>query len=118
MNLKKPDATIWLSFRYEKLPSFCFGCGIIAHSDSRCEILMDNPSLAQQLCKYDASLRAVSGRGRINLVSRGSRWIRGPGWEERRKKEGVSHRDKAITDLNLDRDKAMVDRERSPIVEI
>lgn len=27
---------LWVAFKYERLPNFCFRCGIIKHSNSRC----------------------------------------------------------------------------------
>jgi hypothetical protein len=46
VNLRKPlvrgrmlkirDRTTWISFQYEKIPRFCFKCGVIAHDQEGC----------------------------------------------------------------------------------
>lgn len=44
MKLKKAGGEwLWINFKYERLTSFCFYCGIIGHSDKFCETLFDNP---------------------------------------------------------------------------
>ncbi|WOG91293.1 hypothetical protein DCAR_0310541 [Daucus carota subsp. sativus] len=32
---------LWINFKYERLPSFCFFCGVIGHSEKFCESLFD-----------------------------------------------------------------------------
>ncbi|MCH81132.1 F-box/FBD/LRR-repeat protein [Trifolium medium] len=32
----KRDGVNWIDFRYEKLPMFCFHCGIIRHNEANC----------------------------------------------------------------------------------
>ncbi|KAK6125540.1 hypothetical protein DH2020_040719 [Rehmannia glutinosa] len=37
MKLKKPDGEwIWVNFKYERLPTFCFFCGLLGHSEKFC----------------------------------------------------------------------------------
>ncbi|XP_074374432.1 uncharacterized protein LOC141714835 [Apium graveolens] len=49
---------MWIKFKYERLPSFCFYCGIIGHTEKFCEALFDN-TRENGSRKYDASLRAA-----------------------------------------------------------
>lgn len=65
-------AWLWINFKYERLPSFCFYCGIIGHSDKFCESLSNNPQASEER-KYESSLRApVRKQG----VSKGNQWSR------------------------------------------
>lgn len=58
MRLKKAGGDwMWIKFKYERLPSFCFYCGIIGHSEKFCESLFDE-SGNTEVRNYDASLRA------------------------------------------------------------
>lgn len=42
MKLKKSDTDwCWVNFKYENLPTFCFICGMVGHSDKFCEKLFD-----------------------------------------------------------------------------
>uniref|UniRef100_A0A803PWA8 Uncharacterized protein n=1 Tax=Cannabis sativa TaxID=3483 RepID=A0A803PWA8_CANSA len=44
MKLKKPDGDwLWTDFKYEFIPTFCFICGIIGHSERFCSRLYDTP---------------------------------------------------------------------------
>lgn len=37
MHMKKPGGTwVWINFKYERLPIFCFYCGVMGHSDQFC----------------------------------------------------------------------------------
>ncbi|WOH01895.1 hypothetical protein DCAR_0521281 [Daucus carota subsp. sativus] len=74
MRIKKPGGEwLWIHFKYERLPSFCFYCGKIGHSEKFCEELFDNPQ-AQGVRKYDSSLRASP---RNQASHKGNQWIRG-----------------------------------------
>ncbi|XP_073121703.1 uncharacterized protein At4g02000-like [Henckelia pumila] len=42
MKLKKiGEEWSWINFKYEKIPTFCFFCGVIGHFDKFCEKLFD-----------------------------------------------------------------------------
>ena len=36
------DKEIWIYFKYEKLPNFCYWCGMVSHVDKECEIWLAN----------------------------------------------------------------------------
>lgn len=51
----------WISFKYERLPNFCFRCGIIKHNESRCMKVATNMSLhLGDQNQYGVWLRAPS----------------------------------------------------------
>ncbi|KAM7531628.1 hypothetical protein LguiB_035038 [Lonicera macranthoides] len=44
MQIKKAGQTeSWVNFKYEKLPNFCFFCGVIGHAEKFCEVLFKFP---------------------------------------------------------------------------
>lgn len=69
---------MWINFKYERLPSFCFYCGIIGHSEKFCEALFDSKD-EQGSRKYSGSLRAPTKR-QTNAGT--NHWIRGSGGEK------------------------------------
>ncbi|XP_074336020.1 uncharacterized protein LOC141673185 [Apium graveolens] len=62
----------WLNFKYERLGTFCFVCGIIGHSERDCNIVYANPEKLIEKA-YGTWLRAPSRNARNNA---GARWIR------------------------------------------
>lgn len=72
MKLKKKDgACFWVVFKYERLHTFCYYCGILGHSMQFCRTLYGVETMPEKL-PYGAWLRA-SLRQQENLI--GSRWI-------------------------------------------
>ncbi|XVF60547.1 hypothetical protein PTKIN_Ptkin08bG0056500 [Pterospermum kingtungense] len=66
----------WVSFQYERLPTFCFFCGVIGRSDQFCERLYDAP-VSKLDFLYGLGTRASVGRslnmdGACYLRMRGS----------------------------------------------
>ena len=61
----------WLNFKYERLPMFCFYCGVIGHADSFCEKLFDNPGKVLET-PYGSWLRATT---RALGSNTGKRWL-------------------------------------------
>lgn len=73
MRIKKPRGDwMWIKFKYERLPSFYFYCGLIGHSEKFCETLYDEKGEVG-VRKYDASLRASM---KNHFSSKENQWIR------------------------------------------
>ena len=62
----------WLNFKYERLGTLHFVCGIIGHTERYCNIVYDNPNKEIERA-YGVWLRA---RNRSNKVGLGARWLR------------------------------------------
>ncbi|CAH9070814.1 unnamed protein product [Cuscuta epithymum] len=58
-NLKKEGKSYWVDFKYEKLPNFCFICGLIGHSDKFCPLNYEEDIVLEK--KIGIQLRAGSG---------------------------------------------------------
>ncbi len=55
---------MWISFKYEKLPNFCYWCGCLTHADKDCPIwLRSKGSLKIETQQYGSWLRASTLRG-------------------------------------------------------
>ncbi|XP_050232856.1 uncharacterized protein LOC126681355 [Mercurialis annua] len=67
-----PNAWSWLNFQYERIPMFCFYCGVLGHSEKFCSHYFDNPIPKEQL-PYDADMRFNPKRVDTKL---GDRWLR------------------------------------------
>ncbi|CAH9076938.1 unnamed protein product [Cuscuta epithymum] len=57
--LKKDGVEYWVDFQYERLPNFCFICGVMGHSDKFCPLLYEEGLVLEK--SFDASLRAGGG---------------------------------------------------------
>lgn len=72
MKLKKDsDDWIFVDFKYERLPTFCFLCGLIGHGDRYCRKVSRAESLFMEK-PYGAWLRAGLRR---QIPTLGQRWI-------------------------------------------
>ena len=60
------DKEIWVSFKYEKLPNFCYWCDMVSHVDEECEIWLANkgktPAAQQEYGAWLHSLPYNPGR--------------------------------------------------------
>lgn len=65
MKLTKRDGlVVWVTFRYERLVTFCFFCGKMGHSDKYCVDVLDS-LLTPDKYPYGLTLRAAGGRQRL-----------------------------------------------------
>ena len=89
------EEEVWVSFKYEKMPNFCYWCGMVSHDAKECNIwLSSKGSLSLEQQEYGSWLRAdpfsvgkksflfVPGSGGDfdgvdNIVSSGSGPVRG-----------------------------------------
>ena len=65
------DEFIWVAFKYEKLPNFCYWCGRVSHADKECEIwLASKGKLTQEQQEYGAWLHALPHNpGKISVTT-------------------------------------------------
>ncbi|XP_019161022.1 PREDICTED: uncharacterized protein LOC109157625 [Ipomoea nil] len=71
MNLKRDNSGwVLIDFKYERLPTFCFLCGIIGHGDKFCHKYLTTDDGAEK--PYRAWLRAGNRRG---VTGNGKPWI-------------------------------------------
>lgn len=66
---------VWITFKYENVPTFCFICGLIGHSDRFCSRLFDTPE-GEIIKPYGSWMRAPL-RKATKLI--GARWLRDGG---------------------------------------
>ena len=53
------DEEVWVSFKYEKMPNFCYWCGMVSHDAKECSIwLASKASLPLDQQEYGSWLRA------------------------------------------------------------
>lgn len=69
---REGDNWSWLNFKYERLGTFCFICGIIGHAERDCNIVYANPDKMIEKA-YGVWLRAPNRNARNNT---GARWLR------------------------------------------
>ncbi|XP_055959759.1 uncharacterized protein LOC130014835 [Mercurialis annua] len=67
-----PNEWSWLNFQYERIPMFCFYCGVLGHSEKYCEKYFDNPIPREQL-PYGVEMRFNPKKVDSKL---GDRWLR------------------------------------------
>lgn len=72
MKLKRDDGEwAFVDFKYERLPTFCFLCGVLEHGDKYCPFLLRGGE-AKTEKPYGAWLRAG---GRRLMPTAGQRWL-------------------------------------------
>lgn len=63
LRINKSEEPRWFPAQYKKLPFYCFGCGVIGHSEIEC--LHPVPCNEDGKLPYDVQLRATEERRRI-----------------------------------------------------
>lgn len=66
----------WINFKYERLATFCFVCGLLGHSDRECGVVYANPDKVIDRA-YGTWLRAPLRNARNQNI--GARWLRNGG---------------------------------------
>ena len=72
------DSEIWVAFKYEKLPNFCYWCGMVSHTDKDCDVWIGSKGkLRHEQQGYGNWLRALpfnpgDGLGRTQNNDSGS----------------------------------------------
>ncbi|GLT35042.1 hypothetical protein SLA2020_095260 [Shorea laevis] len=76
MKLSLRMGQIWVDFRYERLPNFCYCCGMLDHVEWDCELGLDMEKQGVTERPYSEELRAQpKSRQRID-ETHGGRWLR------------------------------------------
>ncbi|XP_074347640.1 uncharacterized protein LOC141686506 [Apium graveolens] len=89
MKLKRDGGEwTWVNFKYERLSSFCFVCGLLGHQERDCAIVYANPD--KEITRaYGVWLRAPTKNSKnMNL---GAKWLRISGDSSKAWEEGVSN---------------------------
>ncbi|KAF4372226.1 hypothetical protein F8388_002232 [Cannabis sativa] len=63
---------IWITFKYENVPTFCFICGLLGHSDRFCMRLFN--TLTDKIVKPYGMFMKAPLRGQTKLI--GAKWLR------------------------------------------
>lgn len=61
LRMSKSEEPRWFQAQYEKLPYYCFCCGVIGHSEVECPQPVMRDDLGNKL-PYDVQLRAPEGK--------------------------------------------------------
>lgn len=69
---RSKEEGFWANFKYERMPMFCFICGVIGHSEKFCHKLFDEP-LDSIIKPYGLFMRAPDRRNNKQI---GARWLR------------------------------------------
>lgn len=84
----------WINFKYERLSSFCFVCGILGHQERDCAIVYANPE-KEIIRSYGAWLRAPAKNAKSTNL--GAKWLRNGGDSSKDWEEGTSTMQKKTT---------------------
>lgn len=74
---KDGDDWLWITFKYENVPTFCFICGFMGHSDKFCSRLFDAPE--NEIARPYGIWMRVPFRRQVKPI--GAKWLRSGGEE-------------------------------------
>lgn len=69
---KSENDWFWADFKYERLPTFCYFCGLLGHSDRSCSKLFDLPRIPYDKYPYEPWMHAEPKKPK----QKGARWLR------------------------------------------
>lgn len=67
----RADGAFWIDFRYERLPQFCYHCGVIGHEEDECKDA-DGPCDTDDTKEYGPWLRTLNQGRRIKIIKNAS----------------------------------------------
>ncbi|GKV03842.1 hypothetical protein SLEP1_g16084 [Rubroshorea leprosula] len=76
MTMTENEGPFWVDFRYERLPNFCYCCGMLDHVERDCELGLELESLGVMERPYSRDLRAGPKRGQHDAALQVGRWLR------------------------------------------
>lgn len=77
MKLKRENGSWdWVNFKYERLGTFCFVCGMLGHSDRDCAVVYANSTKVIERA-YGTWLRAPNKN--VKFQNMGAKWLRNGG---------------------------------------
>ncbi|GLT95181.1 hypothetical protein SLE2022_128770 [Rubroshorea leprosula] len=76
MKLTLKGRPLWVSFRYEWLPNFCYCCGMLDHVERDCEVGLELESMGMVERPYNDDLRAIPWKIRQGRGANSGGWLR------------------------------------------
>lgn len=92
---KNADTWCWVNFKYEGIPTFCFICRMVGHSDKFCAKLFDTP-LDKIEKPYGSWMHADPPRRNHTI---GSKWLRMGGGVFPASNMVAAHGNKSVTEI-------------------
>ncbi|KAM6586585.1 uncharacterized protein LOC115717479 [Cannabis sativa] len=81
---KTGEEWIWITFKYENIPTFCFICGILGHSERFCPKLFETPK--HEITKPYGDWMKAPFRRSTKLI--GEQWLRNSGHGDTARRTG------------------------------